>query len=100
MFPAMNIRFSIPSCVIPDGQINDSQIQSDRSEEEVEVAERISLQLGSMLLDFDVVCPHQSLRATESVFDGLAQQPSESETKKLVGDHVQESHRLIFGRID
>src|SRR5262245_39301736 len=44
--------------------------------------------------------PKQSLGSAQRVFDGLAHHPGEGEAEKLIGAHIQETHRLALHRVN
>src|SRR5207253_7187928 len=95
--PALNVRLAVGASLIADRQIDDPQVQLRRAEQEIKIAKRIEVaKIGAMARDGFVILFEKHLGAAQGVLERLAQEPGKSGAKKLVRDHIQEPHRLMF----
>src|SRR5947199_4976522 len=101
MAPSVDIGFAIGPRAISNRQIHQAQIELGRPEEQIEITEWIEItEIGAVPRDGLVVFAEKDFGATESVFDLLAEQPTEGHAKELVRNHVEKLHRLLLHRIN
>src|ERR1044071_4871355 len=99
--PALDVGFAVGAGLVADGQVDDPQVELGRAEEEVEIAEGIKIpKVIAVGGDGLVILFEKDLGAAEGVLEGLAEKPGEGGAEKLVGDHVEEPHGLLFHRVD
>src|SRR2546423_11239578 len=101
MAPALDIRLAVSASLVTDGQVDDAQVQLRRAEQQVKIAKRIKIaKVGPIARDGFVILFEKHLGAAQGVLERLTQQPRKSGAKKLVRDHIQKPHRLMFHRIN
>src|SRR5262249_10062643 len=97
---AANFGFSVRPSAVADRQLDDLEILLGRAKQQIEVPEGVEVAEETAALGNLLVIPSkENLRATERVFEWLPQNRRQRDTKQLVGNRVQEAHRLVFHRI-
>ena len=97
MAPALDIGFSVRPFPVTYRQVHDSEVQSGRAEDQVEIAERIDLaEVGTVGRDPLVICLAQNLGPAQRVLNTLTEQPRKGEAEELVSRHIEEAHRAFL----
>lgn len=101
VLPSADFDFTVAALAIANRHINDFVVKAGCTEEKVEITKRVKIpKIGTVRSDSLIIMSPQNLGPAESVLDPLAKQLGEQTRKKIIGDHIQKTHRLLFHRID
>src|SRR5947209_13007001 len=101
MAKAGYLGFPVSAISVADGHLDDFEIEFCRTENQIEIAERVEdSEVRAPSLEPLVVRSRQHLGSAECVGEPLAEQPCEDHGEQLVRNQVERPHCLIFHPID
>src|SRR5262249_35912823 len=96
-----DLSLAVSAAGIADGNLNRLEAELRRAEDQLEVPERIEIsEITARGLDPRVVGAPQRLSAAQRVGEALRQQPGKEQREGLVGDQIEDAHRLLLHRIN
>src|SRR5438034_7152848 len=97
MAQALNAGGAVRTFEIADRQLGDLEVQPNRSEEEIEVAEGVEVpEILPIRRDARVVVTQEHLRPAQRVAEALIEEKAEGPAEDLVPEQVQNPHCLSF----
>ena len=85
MPPALDIRLSVKSFAVSDGNIHNFEVQFIRAEEQIKVTEGIEVaEVSTVGIEAGVILFPHGLGAAQCVFDWLSQKPRKDQAESLV----------------
>jgi hypothetical protein len=96
MPPSLYLNIPVLPIPVSDRHINNFPIQTGRAEQQVKIAERVEIaEIRAIGHDAGIILLPEHFRSAKSVFNGLAEEPTEEFSKNMICNHVQKSHGFI-----
>src|SRR5262245_27690568 len=96
-----DLGLAVGAAGIADRNLDGLEAELGSAEDQLEVPERIEIsEITARGLDPRIVGAPQRLGAAECVGEALRQQPGKEQREGLVGDEVEDAHRLLLHRIN
>src|SRR5258708_20078669 len=100
MLPPLNVCLSVNPFFIADWEVENLQIQFARTEEKIEIAERIEIaEVGSIFRDLLIIGFGQHFRSAKCILDVLSQQPTKEHPYRFVRTEIEKAHCFLVHRI-
>ena len=101
MPPTVDVGRPVRAFPIANGDLADLQFKVRRSEQQIEVPERVEVpERSAVLRDAPIIARPQSLGTAEGIGDTLVQDPTEDQPEQLVPRKVGQTHRALLHRVD
>ncbi len=95
-----DLGLAVGAAGVADGNLDRLEAELGSAEDQLEIPERIELpEITASGLDPRIVAAAHRLGAAQRVGEALRQQPGEKQREGLVGDEIEEAHRLLLHRI-
>src|SRR5580765_9020925 len=95
--PPIDVGLSVRAFPVANGNLTDLQFKVRRSEQEIEVPERVEIpERSAVLRDAPIVARPQCLGTAEGIGDTLVQDPTEDQAEQLVPRQVGQTQRALL----